>query len=72
LTLPVNPDKPQVKTMPDSQYYKFDYTGSNSRLGAPVKISDLQSQCRRHGAKARFLTPLKDAQDIYATLEVRF
>jgi hypothetical protein len=50
------------------QYYDFDYTGSNNWVGAPVKISDLKAS----PLNAQFLTPLKNAQDIYATLEVHF
>jgi hypothetical protein len=45
------------------QYYDFEYTGSNSWLGAPVKISD---------AGVQMTEPMKKAQDIYATFEVHF
>ncbi len=48
------------------QYYDFNYTGSNSWIGAPQKISDLTAE------SAQFLTPLKKAQDIYFTFDVRF
>jgi hypothetical protein len=48
------------------QYYDFDYTGSNSWIGAPVKISDLTT------TSAQFTAPLKTAQDLYATFEVHF
>jgi hypothetical protein len=50
------------------QYYDFDYTGSNNWVGAPVKMTDLT----KSPLNAQFLTPLKNAQDIYATLEVKF
>ena len=48
------------------QYYDFDYTGSNNWVGAPVKIAEIQS------TDLMLLTPLKKAQDIYATFEVKF
>lgn len=49
------------------QYYDFDYTGSNNWVGAPVNISDLTNP-----QNGQFLTPLKNAQDLYATFEVHF
>ena len=48
------------------QYYDFDYTGSNNWVGAPVKISDIKS------SDMQLLTPLKSAQNIYGTFEVKF
>jgi hypothetical protein len=48
------------------QYYNFDYTGSNNWVGAPVKIANIQP------GDMMMLTPLKNAQDIYATFEVKF
>ena len=48
------------------QYYNFDYTGSNNWVGAPVKIADIKP------TDMLLLTPLKNAQDIYATFEVKF
>ena len=48
------------------QYYNFDYTGSNNWVGAPIKISDMKS------TDLTLLAPLKNAQDIYATFEVKF
>ncbi len=51
------------------QYYKFDYTGSNNWMGAPVKISDLDLT---NLTNAQFLAPLQDAKDLYITLEVLF
>jgi hypothetical protein len=48
------------------QYYDFEYTGSNNWVGAPQKISDIQS------SDMLLMTPLKSAQNIYATFEVQF
>jgi hypothetical protein len=45
------------------QYYDFDYTGSNSWLGAPQKVSE---------AGVQMTEPMTKAQDIYATFEVHF
>jgi hypothetical protein len=50
------------------QYYDFDYTGSNSWLGAPIKLTELQASM----AHAQMTAPMKTAQDIYATFEVHF
>lgn len=50
------------------QAYKFDYTGSNSWVGAPKKISDLAAS----PANAQMLAPIDKATDIYLTFEVRF
>jgi hypothetical protein len=50
------------------QYYDFDYTGSNNWVGSPVKLSALTAS----PLNAQMLTPLKTAQDIYATFEVHF
>jgi hypothetical protein len=50
------------------QYYDFQYTGSNNWVGAPVKISDLSAGPQN----AQLLTPMKSAQDLYATMEVKF
>jgi len=48
------------------QYYDFEYTGSNNWVGAPQKISSIQS------GDMMLLTPLKSAHDVYATFEVKF
>jgi hypothetical protein len=48
------------------QYYDFEYTGSNNWVGAPQKISSMQP------TNLQLMTPLKRAQDIYATFEVQF
>ncbi|TWJ33476.1 DUF3373 domain-containing protein [Geobacter argillaceus] len=48
------------------QYYDFEYTGSNNWVGAPQRISDLT------GAEMQLLAPLKSAQNIYGTFEVKF
>jgi hypothetical protein len=50
------------------QYYDFEYTGSNNWVGTPVKIADLD----KSPAYAQILTPIRYAQDIYATMEVKF
>jgi hypothetical protein len=50
------------------QYYKFDYTGSNSWIGAPKKISDLTAS----PMNAQMLVPIEKATDIYLTFDVRF
>jgi hypothetical protein len=47
------------------QYYKFDYTGSNNWVGAPVAIGDVNGNLMT-------TTPLEDATNLYATLEVKF
>jgi len=51
------------------QYYKFDYTGSNSWMGAPVRISDLSLT---NSTNAQVLAPVQDAKDLYVTLDVLF
>ncbi len=51
------------------QYYDFVYTGSNSWLGSPVKISQLDPT---NPLQTQMTTPMKKAQDIYATFEVHF
>jgi hypothetical protein len=51
------------------QYYKFDYTGSNNWMGAPIKISNLDLI---NPAMAQRLVPLTDAIDLYLTFEVLF
>lgn len=48
------------------QYYHFDYTQSNSWVGAPQRINDLAA------ADMQFMAPIKQAYDIYTTFEVRF
>lgn len=52
------------------QYYDFDYTGSNNWVGAPIKISDLAAYQANRGML--LMAPVKKAQDIYATFEVKF
>ncbi|MRR29780.1 DUF3373 family protein, partial [bacterium] len=49
------------------QYYDFDYTGSNSWLGAPHKFNELNNPML-----AQMTAPMKQAQDLYATFEVHF
>ncbi|MEI6214105.1 MAG: DUF3373 domain-containing protein [Desulfuromonadales bacterium] len=48
------------------QYYDFEYTGSNNWVGSPQKISSIQS------TDLMLLAPLKEAHNIYGTLEVHF
>jgi hypothetical protein len=50
------------------QYYDFEYTGTNNWIGAPVKIADLAA----NPMNAQMLTPMKSAEDFYATFEVHF
>jgi hypothetical protein len=47
------------------QYYKFDYTGSNNWVGAPVAIGDVNGDMMT-------TTPLENAVNLYATFEVKF
>ncbi len=47
------------------QRYKFNYTGSNNWVGAPVEIGTVNGQFMT-------MTPLENATNIYATLEVKF
>lgn len=49
------------------QYYDFEYTGSNSWLGAPVQMSQLNNPMN-----AQMTASLSSAQDVYATFEVHF
>ena len=48
------------------QLYDFEYTGSNSWIGGPTKISDLNT------GSMQFMAPVEEAQDIYLTFDVRF
>lgn len=54
------------------QYYDFDYTGSNNWVSAPVNMSDLGEVGMMGPSNPQMLTPLKKAQNIYATFEVQF
>jgi hypothetical protein len=51
------------------QYYKFEYTGSNNWVGGAEKISDVSGT---NPFNAQMFAPVKNAQDLYATLEVKF
>jgi len=51
------------------QYYDFEYTGSNSWIGEPVKISDLS---KTNPMTAQMFSPLDKAHDIYLTFDVQF
>lgn len=48
-------------------YYDYQYTGSGSPVGAPVKIKDVQS-----GQAASMLPAIDKAWDAYASLTVKF
>ncbi len=48
------------------QYYDFEYTNSNNWVGAPMKISEINS------STMLLLAPLKEAHNIYGTFEVHF
>jgi hypothetical protein len=48
------------------QYYDFQYTGSNSWIGSPVKISELMAT----PYNAQMLPPVRSAHDVYGTFEV--
>lgn len=51
------------------QISKYVYTGSNSWIGAPKKISDLDTTT---AANAQMLAPVKEAKDLYLTFDVKF
>ena len=48
------------------QYYDFEYTGSNNWVGAPKKISEIQS------TDLMLMAPVKTAHNVYGTFEVKF
>jgi hypothetical protein len=50
------------------QYYDFEYTGSNSWIGAPKKIDDLA----KSPMNAQIFPPIDKAHDIYLTFDVQF
>lgn len=52
------------------QYYDFNYTGSNNWVGAPVKISNLDTFTANGGMLLQ--APVDKAHDIYGTFEVHF
>ncbi|MDH4161489.1 MAG: DUF3373 domain-containing protein [Nitrospirota bacterium] len=56
------------------QLYKFEYTGSNSWLGEPKKISDLTSNptSMTDVMATQMYAPLEKATDVYLTFNVRF
>jgi len=51
------------------QHYDFKYTGSNSWLGAPKRISGLTST---DSMQAQMFQPIDRAQNIYLTFDVKF
>ena len=52
------------------QYYDFNYTGSNNWVGAPIKISNLDTYKANGGMLLQ--APVDKAHDIYGTFEVHF
>ena len=50
------------------QYYKYDYTGSGSWLGAPVDIDELTTD----PLNAQFFPAIDDQSQVYLTFEVFF
>lgn len=48
------------------QYYDFEYTGSNNWVGAPKKISDIKP------TDLMLMAPVKEAHNVYLSLEVQF
>ncbi len=50
------------------QYYKYNYTGSGSWLGAPTNVDDLASD----PLNAQFYKPLDDMSQVYLTIEAYF
>lgn len=51
------------------QYYDFSYTGSNNWVGAPKKISSLNTM---DPSGTQLMAPLKNAHDIYFSFDVTF
>ncbi len=49
------------------QYYDFEYTGSNSWIGTPYKISDL-----KQSGPPQFMSAIDKATDVYLMFEVWF
>jgi hypothetical protein len=52
------------------QYYDFEYTGSNSWVGAPSKIADLSQTDGMN--EWQYFIPVETAKDLYLTFEVEF
>ncbi len=50
------------------QYYKYDYTGSGSWLGAPVDVDDLA----KDPLTAQFYPAIDDQHQVYLTFEIFF
>ncbi len=50
------------------QHYDFKYSGSNNWIGAPYKISDMNTSF----TVPQMFAPLKSANDIYLTFDVTF
>lgn len=66
---PISSEKAKTFIRVGYQYYKFDYTGSNNWVGGSEKISEISAS---NPLDAQMFAPVKNAQDIYATLEVKF
>jgi hypothetical protein len=63
---PISSEKAKTFVKVGYQYYDFQYTGSNNWVGGSEKISGLSA------TSPQMFPPVKKAQDLYATLEVRF
>lgn len=50
------------------QYYKYDYTGSGSWLGAPVDIDELSTD----PMNAQFFPAVDNQSQIYLTFDIFF
>jgi hypothetical protein len=66
---PISSEKAKTFVKVGYQYYQFDYTNSNNWVGGSEKISDVSAT---NPFDAQMFAPVKKAQDLYATLEVRF
>ncbi len=66
---PISSEKAKTFVKVGYQYYQFEYTGSNNWVGGSEKISDVSAT---NPFDAQIFAPVKNAQDLYATLEVKF
>ena len=67
--LPISSFKAKTFVRVGYQYYDFQYTGSNNWVGGPEKISEISAT---NPFDAQMFAPVKNARDLYATLEVKF
>ncbi len=67
--LPISSFKAKTFVRVGYQYYDFQYTGSNNWVGGPEKISEISAT---NPLDAQMFAPVKNARDLYATLEVKF